>query len=111
MPPAITGTIGSKTRPSRALPPIVESDPPPNQPSHSSTLIPTTKRARDEELEDYALKLRKEIEVIQGPLPDDEDNDEGEIPQIVKRLPLVIHKQNLQYSSKSLRTNSTPLIS
>jgi hypothetical protein len=50
---------------------------------------------RDEELERLAveegrlrlLKLRKEIEAIQGPLPDDGDNDdEGEIPQIVKEL-------------------------
>ena len=33
------------------------------------------------------LKPRKEIEAIQGPLPDDEDNDdEGGIPQIVKEL-------------------------
>jgi hypothetical protein len=54
-----------------------------------------TKRARDEALERLAvkegrlrvLKLRKEIEAIQGSLPDDEGNDdEGEIPQIVKEL-------------------------
>ena len=41
-----------------------------------------------------------------GPLPspDDEDN---EIPQVVKELGPRYHKQNLQHSSKSSRTNST----
>ena len=35
----------------------------------------------------HVLKLREEIEAIQGPLPDDEDNDdEGGIPQFVKEL-------------------------
>jgi hypothetical protein len=55
MPPA---TIEFKTRPSMALSPIVESDPPvpPTDPvipisSSGSTFIPTIKRARDEELE------------------------------------------------------------
>jgi hypothetical protein len=76
---------------------IVESDPPapPTYPvipiSSCPTPIPITKRARDEELEILAvvLKLRKEVEAIQGPLPDDKDNgDEGEMPQIVKDLAL-----------------------
>jgi hypothetical protein len=82
---------------------VVESDPPAPLitsaiiPISSPNLIPipTTKRARDEELEIIAveegrlrlLKLRKEIEAIQGPLPDDQNNDdEGEVPQIVKDI-------------------------
>jgi hypothetical protein len=46
-------------------------------PGPGPTPIPTTKRVRDEELERLVvegrlrvLKLRKEIEAIQGPLPD-----------------------------------------
>jgi hypothetical protein len=83
--------------------PIVGSDSPAplNNPpaipisSTDPTPIPTTKRARDEELERLAveegrlrvLKLRKEIDAITGPLPDNEDDDsEGEIPQIIKDL-------------------------
>jgi len=88
MPPAITGTI--ETRPSRALPPPVIPIS-----SFGPAPIPTTKLARDEELERLAVKegiLRvlkpcKEIEAIQGPLPDyEENNEESRIPQIVKEL-------------------------
>ena len=85
MPSAITGTIESKTRPTDPVIPISSFGPAP---------IPTTKLARDEELERLAvkegilpvLKPCKEIEAIQGPLPDYEENNEGRIPQIVKEL-------------------------
>ena len=60
--------------------------------STDPTPFPTTKRARDEELERLAveegrlrvLKLQREINVM--PLPDHEDDGEGEIPQIIKDL-------------------------
>ena len=107
MPSVITGTIGSRPghpgpcwpcpRSCRIERPSCSS----NRPCHFYLElwpypydIPITKRARDKELERLAveegrlrvLKLRKEIEAMQGPFPDDEGNDEGEIPQIFKEL-------------------------
>jgi hypothetical protein len=91
--PAVQGSVPDNIAESH--PPAPLADPVVPISSSGPFPIPTTKRARDEELERLAveegrlrvLKLRKEIEAIQGPLPDDEDNDdEGEIPQIVKEL-------------------------
>ena len=63
----------------------------------NSRLIPTSKRAWEEELERLALeeqrlrvfKLRKEIALIKEPSPaDNGDDDEGEMPQIVQDIAL-----------------------
>ena len=88
--PAVQGPA-----PAESHPPAPQTDPIVPVPSSGPTPFPTTKRARDEELERQAVeegrlrivKLRKEIDAIPGPPQDNEDNDEeGEIPQIVKEL-------------------------
>lgn len=81
--------------PGPPAPPLLDNPPAIPISSTAPTPIPTTKRGRDEELERLAveegrlrvLKLQKEIDVISGSLPDNEDDDgEGEIPQIIKDL-------------------------